>query len=468
MAKLWEKSHGVDAAVETFTTGRDYLLDRELLVADVLGSIAHGWMLGRIGLITEEEVSKLTVELREILRKAEQGEFPIRREDEDGHTAIENALVERLGDVGKKIHTGRSRNDQVLTALRLYGRTRLVSIIQGSLKLAGVLMDLAEAYKDQALPGRTHMQPAMPASLGLWFAAFAEELLDDAKLIQTATELCDRSPLGSAASYGVPLPLDREYTAELLGFREVHNNVLAANNARGKGESVVLDALDQLGLTLSKMATDLIFFSLPEIAYLSLPPELTTGSSIMPQKKNPDVLELLRGRAATVGGYAQQVKNVIRGLPSGYNRDFQEVKEPFLRALEVADASVEVLAHTLPALEVHPAVIRAAFAANPGVFATDLVMEKVRSGMSFRDAYRETAERFDRGEGVEALASRDPADALRLRTASGSPGALNLVGVRETHEELLAWLEGLVTRVDRRLEELAGGPVELVPHGESW
>lgn len=466
MAKLWEKSHGVDAVVEAFTTGRDYLLDRELLVADALGSIAHARMLGHVGLLGTDEVSTLTAELRKILRAAERRSFPIKREDEDGHTAIENALVAELGDLGKRIHTGRSRNDQVLTALRVYGRSRLLSIMQGILRLAGVLMDLAETYKDQPLPGRTHMQPAMPASLGLWFGAFAEELLDDAGLIRQAAELCDRSPLGSAASYGVPLPLDRKYAAELLGFRAVHNNVLAANNARGKGESIVLDALDQLGLTLSKIAGDLIFFSLPEVGYLSLPPELTTGSSIMPQKKNPDVLELLRGRAATLGGYAQQVKSVVRGLPSGYNRDFQEVKEPFLRGLEIAEMSVGVLAHTLPSLQVHSDVIRAAFRATPGIFATDLVMEKVRAGMSFRDAYRQTADEIDRGEGRDAMAARDPSDALHMRSAQGSPGNLNTAVAREIHTELLAWLDGVATRVDRRLEELAGGPVEVVPPAE--
>ncbi len=455
MAKLWQKSHGVDAIVEAFTTGRDYVLDLDLLVADCLGSIAHAWGLGRIGLLTEEEVQRLTIELREILRCAEGRSFTIRREDEDGHTAIENALVERLGEVGKKIHTGRSRNDQVLTALRVYGRARVGEVMQGLLELVGVLIDLADEYKDQPLAGRTHMQPAMPSTLGLWFAAFAEELLDDAKLLQRAAELTDRSPLGSAASYGVPLPLDREYTAQLLGFCGVHNNVLAANNSRGKGEAMVLDALDHIGLTLSKLAADLIFFSLPEVGYVTLPAELTTGSSIMPQKKNPDVLELLRGRAASLGGYASQIKNIVRALPSGYNRDFQEAKEPFLRGLETAAGCVSVLAYTLPSLEVHSDRLHAGF--TPELYATDVALELVGEGRSFRDAYRHV------GEHLNELGDRDPAEAIANRTSTGTPGNLNLAAVRETHYELWAWLDGVATRVEPRLRELAGGGVSVVP-----
>ena len=455
MAKLWQKSHETDAVMEAFTTGRDFILDRELLVADCLGSIAHAWMLARVGLLTEQERDGLTAELRGILRQAEQGAFPISREDEDGHTAIENALVARLGEAGKKIHTGRSRNDQVLTALRIYGRARVAEIMEEVLALAGTLLDMAEEHAEQPLPGRTHMQPAMPASLGLWFAAFGEELLDDARLLQRAAELCDRSPLGSAASYGVPLPLDREYSATLLGFREVHNNVLAANNSRGKGESFVLDALDQLGLSLSKLATDLIFFSLPEVGYVTLPVELTTGSSIMPQKKNPDVLELLRGRAATLGGYAGHIKSVIRSLPSGYNRDFQETKEPFLRGLEIASGSVRVLAHTLPSLQVNPERINAGF--RPEIFATDAALARVEQGESFRDAYRYV------GEHLEELEGRDPNETIANRRSTGTPGKLNLQAPRGAHRSLLAWLDGVMTRVEPRFSELADGPVRVVP-----
>ncbi len=453
MAKLWQKSYDVDAVVEAFTTGRDYMLDHDLLVADALGSIAHAWMLGRIELLSAREVEGLTGALRDVLSTAAAGDFRIRPEDEDGHTAIENVLVERLGEVGKKIHTGRSRNDQVLTALRLYGRARASEIMQGILELSETMLNLAERYADQPLPGRTHMQPAMPSSLGLWFGAFGEDLLDDARLLQRAVELTDRCPLGSAASYGVPLPLDRAYVSDLLGFCDVHNNVLAANNSRGKGESMVLDALDHLGLTLAKIATDLIFFSLPEVGYVTLPPELTTGSSIMPQKKNPDVLELLRGRAASLGGYAAQIKSVIRALPSGYNRDFQETKEPFLRGLEIAAGCVSVLAHTLPAIEVHPDRIAASFQA--GIFATDVVFERVKEGRSFRDAYRYV------GEHLDELDARDPAAALATRQSLGSPGKLNLQAPREVHSSLLAWLDGLRTRVEPRLAELAGGPVSV-------
>ena len=287
MGKLWQKDYALDALIEKFTIGEDWKLDGQLLISDCLSSIAHARMLKKIGLLEGEEQTQLEEELRRLVKEIEAGNFHIRFSDEDGHTAIENHLVEKLGETGKKIHTGRSRNDQVIAALRLWGRGAAIHLLEAGAAAARAFLDLAEKQADTPMPGRTHMQIAMPSSVGLWAGAFAEELYDDLlHLLQTALHV-DQSPLGSAASYGVPLPLDREMVSEELGFSKLQNNVLYVNNSRGKFESLLLDGADQLMLTLSKAAQDMIVFSMPEFGYFSLPRELCSGSSIMPQKKTP-------------------------------------------------------------------------------------------------------------------------------------------------------------------------------------
>lgn len=433
MAKLWQKGYELDELIEEFTVGRDWELDRRLVGADCFGSAAQGRMLQRVGLLGEAEADALVEGLREILRLDGKGEFEIRREDEDCHTAIENFLTRRCGEAGKKIHTGRSRNDQVLTALRIYGRRALARVMEAGLSLVEKLASFAREHAGVPMPGRTHMQIAMPSSVGLWAGSFAEEILDDLALARGAMELLDRSPLGAAASYGTPLPLDRELSASLMGFASVQNNVLACNNARGKSEAVTVDALEQLMLTYSKLSQDLILFSLPEFGYFSLPAELCSGSSIMPQKKNPDALELMRGKAAALGGWSVWIKGVIRSLPSGYNRDFQETKEPFIRALELALQATLVMERTVEKLEVHADKLTAAF--TPDIFATDAAYELVAGGMSFRDAYREV------GTNLGAVAGRDPAGAIEDRKSAGSAGNLRLEllneGVAGLRRELL-------------------------------
>ncbi len=451
MAKLWEKDYDVDALIEEFTVGRDHILDVELVSADCLGSMAQARMLRSIGILTSGEEKALHEALAAILRDHEKGTFTISRGDEDCHTAIENRLVRELGDAGKKIHTGRSRNDQVLTALRLYGRSFVLLIMEAGCGLAGALLDAAEKHKNVPMPGRTHTQTGMPSSAGLWLAAFAEELLDDMDILKTAYDLGNRCPLGSAASYGTPLPLDRELTARLLGFPAPHNNVLAANNSRGKIEAAVLDALDQTGMTLSKLACDLILFSLPEFGYFSLPRELCTGSSIMPQKKNPDGLELTRARAAAIGGWAVQVKSIVRALPSGYNRDFQETKEPFMRGLKTALSLVRIMDLTVRRLEVNAKKLAEAF--TPDIFAADAAYDLVREGKTFRDAYREV------GLGLEKLAGKDPAETIRNRTSAGTAGNLGLHIPRGRNSELRSFLDRENSRIDAAARDLAGFPV---------
>lgn len=429
MAKLWDKGYSLDDLIERFTVGNDFELDRRLLVADCIASMAHARTLERAGLIASDDGDHLIAELIAIAGDAQAGKVEIPRELEDGHTAIEARLTEVLGPAGKRIHTGRSRNDQVIAASRLFGRDALWQIQDAVGELVEALLDVAERHEKTPMPGRTHMQLAMPSTVGLWAASYAEGLVDDLDLCVAARKLCDRSPLGSAASYGVPLPLDREYTGGLLGFERVQNNVLAVNNQRGKVEAVVLDALEAIMLTLSKFASDLILFSLPEFGYVELPDALCSGSSIMPQKKNPDGLELLRARAGTVGGWASAVKNIVRSLPSGYNRDFQDTKEPFLRGLETTMLSLRVALRTVRSMKIKVDVLSDAM--KPELYATDVALARVEAGETFRDAYRYV------GTHLDELEEHSFEAALAARRSTGTPGNLNLASCRSALQSVL-------------------------------
>ena len=453
MAKLWEKTYSLHALIEAFTVGEDPLLDARLVNADCAASMAHAAMLGKIGILTPAETGALHAELARIIEQNSRGEFAIQRSDEDVHTAIENHLVAALGEAGKKIHTGRSRNDQVLTALRLWTRGFLFSFHRAGLALTGRLLDCAEAHAKTPMPGRTHLQTAMPSSVGLWAAAFAEELLDDLALSRGAFALVDCSPLGSAASYGVPLPLDREMVADLLGFSRVQNNVLYANNSRGKLESIALEAVEHAVLTLSRLAQDLVLFSLPEFGYFTLPAELCSGSSIMPQKQNPDALELVRARSASVSAHLLAMKSVLRALPSGYNRDLQETKGPFFRGCEEGLACVRIMDLTIEKLVVNDAALRAAF--KPEIFATDRALQLASEGTPFRDAYREV------GRSLDTLAGQDPVQAIARRTSTGAPGNLRLDVPRAAAAREAQWLDEQEKGKRERIARLAGLDVEL-------
>ncbi|MBN1686473.1 MAG: argininosuccinate lyase [Spirochaetales bacterium] len=448
MAKIWQKNYTLNALVEEFTVGSDYLLDADLVVADCLGSIAHARMLEKIGILTAAERQSVEDELKVIAREGQDGRFIIKREEEDCHTAIENRLTETVGEAGKKIHTGRSRNDQVLTALRLYERSFLLELARRGVKTVLCLTDFAAEHRDLPMPGLTHMRIAMPSSVGLWAGAFAEEVLGHLSLLPAIYDLVDQCPLGSAASYGVPLPLDREMTAGLLGFSRVQNNVLYAANSRSGTEGWILTLAEQLGVTLSRLAQDLILFSMPEFGYFSLPDELCSGSSIMPQKKNPDALELLRAKAVTLGHAAAAVRGYVHALPSGYNRDIQESKEPFAKASRTILLCLEVTALTIENLVVHPQALAAA--CSPEIFATDAVMDLVSQGMSFRDAYRRVAEQ------IEELPVRNPADYLQTRTSSGAPGNLRLDLAVDTARKMEADFAARRARIDEAFGKLCG------------
>ena len=453
MAKLWQKDYSLNALIEEFTVGNDPVLDLELTVSDCAASMAHAKMLASIGILTQEEAFALCGQLSQIMKEASEKKFTIAFSDEDCHTAIEGRLTERLGDAGKKIHTGRSRNDQVATALRLYSKAYVLEMIRAMADFAETALALARREEKTPMPGRTHLQTAMPSSVGLWAASFAEEVIDHIRHFFALYGLIDQCPLGSAASYGVPLPLNREMTASLMGFSRVQNNVLYANNSRGKFESMLIDAADAVCLCFSKAAQDLILFSLPEFGYFSLPRELCSGSSIMPQKKNPDGLELMRSKSAVIGGCAMTIKNILRSTPSGYNRDFQDTKEPFLKAARLSVQCARIMELTFRKLEVNRDRLRRSF--TPDIFATDAALEKVAAGESFRDAYKEVGLHLDR------LKQYNPDEVIAGRTYTGTTGCLNL----EKAEQALTGLSEKWADEDNRfssaIETLTGLAVRL-------
>lgn len=418
MAKLWDKGYELDEGIEQFTVDGDYLLDLNLVEADVAGSIAHAQMLAEIGLLKPDEFKKLKQGLLDVLKDHKEGKFTIKLEDEDVHTAVENYLTQKLGDIGKKIHTARSRNDQVIADLRLYAKGKLLKVEGALLALGEALLNFAEKNKDVPMPGRTHTQLAMPSSAGLWAGAFVEALLDDLELVKAAYELNDQCPLGSAAGYGVPLPIDRQMVSDLLGFKKAQNNVLYASNSRGKVESAILAALAQVEVDLCKMANDLILFTIPELGYFELPDAYCTGSSIMPNKKNPDILELVRAKSNKVLSAYYYVLNVIMDLPSGYNRDLQETKEPLMEGLGITEASLNVCTLVISGLKVDKE--KCVEACVPEIFATGKAIELAAKGMPWRDAYVKVAQELDE------LKAEDPVENIKSKKHMGATGNLGL------------------------------------------
>lgn len=435
--KLWDKGYELDKVVENFMTGDDPELDCALIIYDCKGSIAHAKMLAKIGILTEQECEQLTVGLNDIINEAKNNHFVIKPQEEDVHTAIENTLIAKFGDLGKKLHTARSRNDQVLLDLRLYSKDGLITIIKDVLKVSEVLLTFAKKNASVPVPGRTHFQRAMPSSMGLWAGAFAESMLDNVELLKTAFWLVDQCPLGSAASYGVSIDIDREYTSHLLGFRSVQNNVLYANNSRGKFEGVILHALVQVINDLSKISTDIIVFCTPEFGYLTLPDKFCPGSSLMPQKRNPCPLELLRAKSATLQGMLFQVLEVTRSLPSGYNRDFQETKRPLMQGFELAHNCLRIFAILFSEIQVNEAQCLASFTTE--LFATDQVLVLVKEGIPFRDAYKMV------GKDLQQVAMCSPKENILSKKHLGATGNLGLELSANKIKEYNDWLSHKVT-----------------------
>ena len=411
----------IDPDVLTFTVGKDPVLDLDLVEWDCLGSAAHVTMLSKMPykpcLFSAAERDAVVAELAKIAEAARAGKFKITEADQDCHLAIERTLTEKLGDLGRRVHTGRSRNDQVATAIRLYGRDQLFGCMEEVVALAKALLKFAKTHRRVPMVGRTHLQPAMPSSVGLWGSCYAEGLLDDLTILWGAYDFINRCPLGSAASYGVPLPTDRALTAKLLGFREPIHNVMYAGNSRGKTESVAVSALCQVMLTLSRLAEDLVLFSMPEFGYFEIPKEFCTGSSIMPQKYNPDVCELVRAKAAKLIGLSAGAASLLKAMPGGYNRDLQDTKEMLMEGFSTTRASLRIMTRLVGGLKPVSAKLRAAF--SPGVFATDRALELVAGGMPFRDAYHQVRDH------LEELAAMDPDQAIAAKTHLGATAGLD-------------------------------------------
>ena len=433
MSRLWDKGEPLDQIIERFTVGRDPELDLRLVHCDALSSAAHATMLCDIGILKEDEKRQLLVELKQISEEAQRGEFPISRSDEDGHTAIENRLTERLGDIGRRIHTGRSRNDQVIAAIRLYGREVVLQQYAALLTLVEALLELADQEAETSIPGYTHTRQAMPSTLGFLFAAHAENLLDDLPWLETAFGHINRCPLGSASGFGVSLPLDREQVSRLLAFDSLQLNTIAVQNDRGKTEALVLGAAGASALDLSRLAGDLVWYSSDELNYLSLHNTVTTGSSIMPQKRNPDVLELIRASAQRIRSRQGEISAVYSPLSSGYHRDLQLTKEPFLEGMQLVLDCLQAMVPVLNSLQVNRDNCRKAM--NRAIGATDEVYRRVADGTPFRSAYQEIA-----ADPIGTVKG-DPAEAWRQRTHLGAPGALDLSGYRQRVKNANAWLE---------------------------
>lgn len=413
----------INPDVLAFTEGKDPVLDLALAEVDCLGTAAHVTMLTRMvfkpTLFTPEQRNAVVAALADIIAEARRGDFTITAADQDVHLAVERRLTERLGDLGKKVHTCRSRNDQVAVDIRLHIRNELNALRIELADLAADLLALAQKHPRVPLVGRTHLQPAMPSSVAMWASAYAEMLLDDDYLLQAAAKVNNLCPLGSAAGYGVPLPIDRQLTSDLLAFDRPHHNVFYASCARGKDEAVLLSACSQVMLSLSRLAEDLILFSMPEFRYFTLPRDLCTGSSIMPQKYNPDVLELIRAKAALLVGQATAASTILKAMPGGYNRDLQDTKELYMEGLRTTRTSLRIMRLMAQNLTVNPDACRAAFA-EPGVFATDRALELVASGMPFRDAYHQVRDH------LEDLRGMDPDAVIAQKTHLGGTNGLDL------------------------------------------
>lgn len=396
--KLWEKNIQVDHEVDLFTVGKDREMDLYLAPYDVLGSMAHITMLESIGLLEKEELQLLLKELRSIHSIAEKGEFVIEEGIEDVHSQVELMLTRQLGDMGKKIHSGRSRNDQVLLDLKLFTRAKIQEITQSANRLFHVLIDQSNRYKEILMPGYTHLQIAMPSSFGLWFGAYAESLVDDLRIMEAAYRVCNRNPLGSAAGYGSSFPLNRQMTTDLLGFDSLDYNVVYAQMGRGKMERTVAFALAGIAATLSKLAFDACLFNSQNFGFIKLPDQFTTGSSIMPHKKNPDVFELTRAKCNKIQGLPAQITLICNNLPSGYFRDLQIIKEVFLPAFDELNDCLRMVTHMMREIKVNEHILDDDKYAL--MFSVEEVNRRVVKGVPFRDAYKQVGLEIEAGNFV--------------------------------------------------------------------
>ncbi|WP_075341384.1 argininosuccinate lyase [Tenacibaculum agarivorans] len=393
--KLWKKDFTLDKTIENFTVGNDREIDLHIAKYDILASKAHAKMLASVGIISTKEAETLVAALDELLEHVITGNFEIENDFEDVHSKIEYELTKKLGDTGKKIHTARSRNDQVLVALQLYYKNELQVIIEKVKALFHTLMALAEQYKEQLLPGYTHLQVAMPSSFGLWFSAYAESLVDDIDVLAASLKIVDQNPLGSAAGYGSSFPIDRDFTTKELNFSTLKYNVVAAQMARGKNERIISSSLGNLANTLSKFSMDICLYMSQNFGFISFPDELTTGSSIMPHKKNPDVFELIRGKCNQIQAIQTEMLLLTNNLPSGYHRDYQLLKENSIKAIENTKTIVDIFTYAIQQIIVKDIDINDE--KYKYLFTVDNINTLVTDGMPFREAYQKISSEVEQG-----------------------------------------------------------------------
>ena len=426
--KLWEKNIQVDKAVERFTVGQDREMDLYLAKYDVLGSMAHITMLESIGLLTSEELTSLLVALKQIYQLIEEGSFVIEEGVEDVHSQVELMLTRTLGDIGKKIHSGRSRNDQVLVDLKLFTRAQLQEIVRLVSALFDVLIAQSNRYKSVLMPGYTHLQIAMPSSFGLWFGAYAESLVDDLQLMQAAYKITNRNPLGSAAGYGSSFPLNRTLTSELLGFESMNYNVVYAQMGRGKMERTVAFAMAGIAATLSKLAMDACLYNSQNFGFIKLPDQYTTGSSIMPHKKNPDVFELTRAKCNKIQGLPQQITLITNNLPSGYFRDLQIIKEVFLPSFDELKDCLLLVTQMMREVKINEQIL--GDEKYSLLFSVEEVNRLVLAGVPFRDAYKQV--------GLDIEAGKFETDKVVSHTHEGSIGNLCNEQIEALKQQIMA------------------------------
>lgn len=430
-AKIWEKNVQADKRIEKFTVGKDREMDLCLAKYDVLGSMAHIRMLESVGLLQPEELEILLLELKRIFQAIENDAFVIEEDVEDVHSQVELLLTRKLGDIGKKIHSGRSRNDQVLVDLKLFARGELIDITGRVNSLIDSLIDQSNKYKDVLLPGYTHLQIAMPSSFGLWFGAYAESLADDLQLLLSAWKITNRNPLGSAAGYGSSFPLNRQMTTDLLGFDSMNYNVVYAQMGRGKMEKTVTNALASVAATISKLAFDACLYSSQNFGFIKLPDEFTTGSSIMPHKKNPDVFELTRAKCNKIQSVPQQITLITNNLPSGYFRDLQIIKEVFIPAFDELKDCLDMTTLMVSQIQVNEQILDDS--TYDFIFSVEAVNKLTLSGVPFRDAYKQV--------GLEIEAGNFNPDKEIQHTHEGSIGNL-------CNDEILTYKNEIISQFD--------------------
>jgi len=428
LQKIWQKENDNDGRVDRFTVGQDRELDLLMAKYDVLGSMAHIIMLESVGLLQKQELESLSAGLRQILSEIEAGGFTIEDGVEDVHSQVEGLLTQRLGDVGKKIHSGRSRNDQVLVDLKLYFRSEIQAIVEDVEELFDLLLTLSEEHKGKLLPGYTHLQLAMPSSFGLWFGAYAESFIDDLEVMKAAWRVSNKNPLGSAAGYGSSFPLNRQMTTDLLGFDELNYNVVYAQMGRGKTERILAQAMASIAQTVGKMAMDVTLYLNQHFGFISFPDHLTTGSSIMPHKKNPDVFELIRARCNQLSALPNDISLITNNLPSGYHRDLQQIKEMVFPAIHSLKECVQMSTYMLTHIKVKDNLLHDD--AFKYLFSVEEVNRLVLAGIPFREAYLQVGLAIEKGE-------YDPSRQVE-HSHEGSIGNLCLPEIRSAFDQVKA------------------------------